>query len=96
VAARSSTFSFKGRNVNAGEIGRTLNVRAVLEGSVRKSGDRVRISLQLINAADGYQLWSERYDREMKDIFDVQDEITLAVVDALKAETVSRLRRRRF
>ena len=84
VAARSSTFSFKGRNINASEIGRILNVRAVLEGSVRKSGDRVRISLQLINAADGYQLWSERYDREMKDIFDVQDEITLAVVDALK------------
>ena len=84
VAARSSTFSFKGRNVNVSEIGRTLNVGTVLEGSVRKSGDRLRISLQLINAADGYQLWSERYDREMKDIFEVQDEITLAVVDALK------------
>ncbi len=84
VAARSSAFSFKGRNTNVGEIGRSLSVNTVLEGSVRKSGDRVRISVQLVNAADGYHLWSERYDREMKDIFDVQDEITLSVVDALK------------
>ena len=84
VAARSSAFSFKDRNTNVSEIGRTLSVKTVLEGSVRKSGDRVRISVQLVNAADGYHLWSERYDREMKDIFDVQDEITLSVVDALK------------
>jgi eukaryotic-like serine/threonine-protein kinase len=84
VAARSSAFSFKGRNTNVGEIGRTLSVKTVLEGSIRKSGDRVRISVQLVNAADGYHLWSERYDSEMKDIFDVQDEITLSVVDALK------------
>jgi len=86
VAARSSAFSFKGRNINVSEIGRTLSVKTVLEGSVRKSGERVRISVQLVNAADGYHLWSERYDREMKDIFDVQDEITLAVVDALKVK----------
>src|SRR5688500_2317351 len=86
VAARTSAFSFKGKDVNIAEIGRVLNVSTVLEGSVRKSGNRLRITTQLINVADGYHLWSERYDREMKDIFDVQDEITLAVVDALKVK----------
>lgn len=86
VAARTSAFSFKGKNTEAREIGKTLNVNTVLEGSVRKAGNRVRINVQLVNAADGYHLWSERYDREMKDIFDVQDEITLAVVDALKVK----------
>jgi len=84
VAARTSAFSFKGKNANISEIGSALNVNSVLEGSVRKSGNRMRIMSQLVNAADGYQIWSERYDREMKDIFDIQDEITLAVVDALK------------
>ena len=84
VAARTSAFSFKNKNVEAGEIGKTLNVKTVLEGSVRRSGNRLRITVQLINAADGYHLWSERYDREMRDIFDMQDEITLAVVGALK------------
>lgn len=84
VAARSSSFLYKGQNKSVSDIGRTLGVGTVLEGSVRKFGERVRISVQLVNAADGYQLWSERYDREMKDIFQVQDEITLAVVDALK------------
>ncbi len=86
VAARTSAFSFKGKDVNIAEIGRVLNVSTVLEGSVRKAGNRLRITTQLINVADGYHLWSERYDREMKDIFDVQDEITLAVVDALKVK----------
>lgn len=84
VAARTSAFSFKGKNTNVSEIGEKLSVKNVLEGSVRRSGNRLRISVQFVSAADGYQLWSERYDREMKDIFDVQDEITLAVVDALK------------
>ncbi|PYS97823.1 MAG: hypothetical protein DMF63_18565 [Acidobacteria bacterium] len=84
VAARTSTFSFKGKDTDISEIARKLSVRTILEGSVRKSGDQMRITVQLINAADGYHLWSERYDREMKDIFDIQDEITLAVVDALK------------
>jgi predicted ATPase/TolB-like protein/Tfp pilus assembly protein PilF/predicted Ser/Thr protein kinase len=84
VAARTSAFSFKGKNMNVGEIGRALNVRNVLEGSVRKSGDRLRITVQLVDTTDGYHLWSERFDREMKDIFDVQDEITMAVVAALK------------
>ena len=84
VAARTSSFSFKAKNASVDEIGRAVHVNSVLEGSVRKSGNRLRITVQLINATDGYHLWSERYDREMKDIFDVQDEITLAVVDALK------------
>lgn len=86
VAARTSAFSFKNKNVEVNQIGKTLNVRTVLEGSVRKSGNRLRITVQLINASDGFHLWSERYDREMKDIFEVQDEITLAVVDALKVK----------
>jgi adenylate cyclase len=86
VAARTSAFSFKGKNINANEIGRTLGVNTILEGSVRKSGNRLRITIQLVNTADGYHLWSERYDRAMRDIFDVQDEITLAVVDALKVK----------
>jgi len=86
VAARTSAFSFKGKNTNVGAIGTALNVKTVLEGSVRKSGNRLRITAQLVNAADGYHIWSERYDREMKDIFDVQDEITLAVVEALKVK----------
>ena len=86
VAARTSAFSFKNKNVEISEIGRTLNVKTVLEGSVRKSGNRLRISVQLVNTADGYHLWSEIYDREMRDLFDVEDEITLAVVDALKVK----------
>jgi adenylate cyclase len=84
VAARTSAFTFKNKNIDISEIARILNVNTILEGSVRKAGNRVRITVQLINASDGYHLWSERYDREMKDIFDVQDEIALAVVDALK------------
>lgn len=86
VAARTSSFSFKNKDADAGQIGKALHVKTILEGSVRKSGTRLRITAQLINAADGYHIWSERYDREMKDIFDVQDEITLAVVDALKVK----------
>jgi len=86
VAARTSAFSFKGKNVNVDEIGRALHVSTILEGSVRRAGNRLRITVQLVNVTDGYHLWSERYDREMRDIFDVQDEITLAVVDALKVK----------
>ena len=84
VPARTSAFAFAGKNAHISEIGAALGVKSILEGSVRRSGNRVRITAQLANAEDGYQLWSERYDREMRDIFDVQDEITLAVVDALK------------
>jgi len=86
VAARTSAFSFKNKNVEVSEIGKALRVETILEGSVRKSGNRLRITVQLVNAADGYHLWSERYDREVKDIFDIQDEITLAVVNALKVK----------
>jgi TolB-like protein/Tfp pilus assembly protein PilF len=84
VIARASAFSFKGTNISLSEIGRTLGVKTIVEGSVRKSGDRLRVTVQMVNADDGYQIWSERYDREMDDIFAIQDEITLAVVDAFK------------
>jgi TolB-like protein/Tfp pilus assembly protein PilF len=84
VAARTSAFSFRGKNIDMGEIGAALRVNMVLEGSVRKSGNRLRITAQLINAADGFHIWSGQYDRELSDIFAVQDEITLAIVDSLK------------
>jgi serine/threonine protein kinase/tetratricopeptide (TPR) repeat protein len=84
VAARTSSFAFKGRNEDIGEIGQKLKVSTVLEGSVRKMGNRLRITAQLVNVADGYHLWSERYDREMQDVFAIQDEIAQAIVDALR------------
>jgi adenylate cyclase len=83
VAGRTSSFYFKGRNENLREIGEKLAVAHVLEGSVRKSGNHVRVTAQLIKAADGYHLWSESYDRELNDIFAIQDEIAHAVTDAL-------------
>jgi len=86
VVARTSAFSLKNKNISVGEIGQLLNVNSILEGSVRRAGNRVRITVQLVNAADGFQLWSEKYDRKMKDIFHIQDEITLAVTDALKVK----------
>ena len=86
VAARTSSFSFRGRDLSVSEIGSRLNVSAVLEGSVIKSGDRLRITAQLIDVADGYHIWSESYDRELDDLFDVQDEIALNIVDALRIE----------
>lgn len=88
VVARTSAFSFKGRHVDVRQIAERLGVNFVLEGSVRKSGMRLRVTAQLVNATDGCQLWSDRYDREIEpgDIFDVQDEITLAVLDALKVK----------
>jgi len=84
VAARTSAFSFKGRSADLRSIGDQLNVGTVLEGSVRKAGGRIRITAQLINVADGYHLWSERYDRELVDIFAIQDEIATAIADKLK------------
>jgi TolB-like protein len=86
VVARTSAFAFKGGSYDTRTIGRKLNVRTVLEGSVRKSGDRIRITAQLINVLDGYHLWSERYDRELKEVFNMQDEISLAIVDVLKVK----------
>jgi adenylate cyclase len=84
VVARTSSFSFKGKRADANEVGKKLNVENVLEGSVRREGNRVRITTQLINARNGFQLWSETYDRELQGVFALQDEITRAVVDALK------------
>ena len=83
VPARSSCFAFRGLNLDAREIGRRLGVEALLEGSVRKAGQRLRITVQLIDARNGYQLWSERFDREVADIFTIQDEIAGSVVRAL-------------
>lgn len=86
VAARTSAYSFKNKNVGAGQIGIALHVNSILEGSVRKAGDKIRITAQLINAADGFRLWSDQYDRQLNDIFDIQEEISLAIVKALKVE----------
>ena len=84
VAARSSVFQFKGKAPGVREVGQRLNVDAVLEGSVRRAGERLRVTAQLVKTADGFQLWSERYDRVMRDMFDIQDEISRAIVDKLK------------
>ena len=84
VAGRTSSFAFKGKSDDLRTIGEKLNVATILEGSVRKEGDRIRINTQLINAADGYHLWSESYDRRVTDLFAVQDEIATAVVTALR------------
>jgi len=83
VASRTSAFRFRARDVDIRDIARQLNVDTVLEGSVRRIGKRLRITAQLVNAADGYQLWSERYDREMADVFEIQDEITASIVKTL-------------
>jgi serine/threonine-protein kinase len=90
VVARTSAFSFKGKNVNVRDIGRELGVEAVLEGSVRKAGNRLRITAQLINVADGFHLWSERFDRELADVFAIQDEIAQAIVDKLEVKVLGK------
>ena len=84
VTARTSAFAFRGENQDIRKIAETLNVRTILEGSVRRAGSRIRVSAQLINAADGYHLWSERYDAEIADVFAVQDEIASSIAGALK------------
>ena len=84
VTARTSAFRFRGKELDIREIGKQLNVSTVLEGSVRRAGNKLRVTAQLINVADGYHLWSERYDRELEDVFAIQDEISLAIVDKLK------------
>jgi serine/threonine protein kinase/Tfp pilus assembly protein PilF len=89
VVARTSAFFFKNKDSDIREIGRKLNVETILEGSVRKAGNRLRITAQLINVEDGYHLWSERYDREMNDVFAIQDDVTLAIVDKLKIKLLS-------
>jgi serine/threonine-protein kinase len=85
VVAHSSSFSFKGRDVDAREIGRQLGVGSILEGSVRKAGDRLRIAAQLIDAGDGYHVWSEQYDRRLTDVFAIQEEIALAILSRMTA-----------
>ena len=93
VASRTSSFQFKGAASDIREIGDKLAVNTVLEGSVRKAGDRVRITAQLVNVADGYRLWSDRYDRELKDVFAIQDEIAESIVKALQVTLSPRERR---
>ena len=99
VIARNSTFTYKGRTVDVKQVGRELGVRYVLEGSVRKAGDRVRVTGQLIDTATGAHVWAERYDRKSDDIFALQDEITLSVVGAiepsLRLAEVERAKRKR-
>ncbi len=90
VAARTSAFSFKGRNVDLRAIGDQLGVRTVLEGSVRRAGNRLRITAQLINVVDGYHLWSERYDRDATDVFAIQDEIARAIASKLEVSISQR------
>jgi adenylate cyclase len=84
VTARSSSFSFKGKNQDVRQIGKALGVNTVLEGSVRRSGKRMRINAQLVNTTDGYHIWSEVYDSDIEDIFQVQDEISLKILTRLK------------
>jgi TolB-like protein/tetratricopeptide (TPR) repeat protein len=84
VIARTSSFAFKDRKADVREIGKALGVRSLLEGSVRKAGDRLRITAQLIDVRDGSHLWSERYDRRLEDVFAIQDEIALAIVENLE------------
>src|SRR5262249_9614570 len=93
VAGRMSSFSLKGKGDDARTMGQKLNVTNLLEGSVRKEGTHVRITAQLINATNGYHLWSQTYDRELTGIFAAQDEIAHAVVDALKLRLVPARRR---
>ncbi len=99
VIARNSSFAYKGRAVDVKQVGRELGVRYALEGSLRKAGDRIRITCQLIETANGTHVWAERYDRPLGNIFEVQDEITLSVVGAiepsLRQAEVERARRKR-
>jgi serine/threonine protein kinase/Tfp pilus assembly protein PilF len=92
VAARTSAFQFKNSDHDIKKIGSRLDVKTVLEGSVRKAGDQLRITAQLINVADGFHLWSEKYDRKLEDIFAIQDEISLAIVDKLKVKLLGQER----
>lgn len=94
VAARTSSFVFKNKNQSVREVGKQLGVRTVLEGSVRRSGKKIRITAQLINAADGFHLWSETYDREGGDILEIQDEIARSIADTLEVKMITKDTRR--
>jgi serine/threonine protein kinase/tetratricopeptide (TPR) repeat protein len=93
VISRTSAFAFQGKDLEVTEIGRRLRVGTALEGSVRKAGDRVRVTAQLVNAGDGYQLWSKRFDRELSDVLAIQDEIAATIVDELSASAEATARR---
>jgi adenylate cyclase len=99
VIARNTTFTYKGRAVDVKQVGRELGVRSVLEGSVRKAADRVRVTGQLIDAETGAHVWAERYDRKAEDIFSLQDDVTLSVVGAmepsLRLAEIERVKRKR-
>ena len=84
VIARNSSFTYKGRSVDIRDVGRDLRVRSVLEGSIRRAGNRVRITAQLIDATNGAHLWADRYDRDLTDIFAVQDDVTRLSLDFIK------------
>ncbi|TMI97196.1 MAG: guanylate cyclase, partial [Bacteroidetes bacterium] len=90
VICRTSAFSFKGKSQDVREIGKALNVNKVLEGSVRKAGNRVRINAELVNTADGYQLWSETFDRNLNDIFELQDEIAGIIANRMRTQLVNK------
>ncbi|UCD58552.1 MAG: protein kinase, partial [Candidatus Hydrogenedentota bacterium] len=94
VIARTSAFSFKGKNLDVREIGKKLSVGTVLEGSIQKAGDRIRITAQLVNTTLGEHIWSEKYDREMQDVFAIQDEITTAIVEKLVPKLLRKERRK--
>lgn len=91
VVARTSAFQFKGKTSDVRQVGEQLSVGTVLEGSVRKSGNRLRVTAQLINVADGFHIWSERYDREMSDVFELQDDIVRSIIDALKVKLIAKV-----
>src|SRR5207249_11525962 len=84
VASRPSVFALKGRNQDVRELGRALGAAAILEGSVRRAGERMRLTAQLTSVADGYQLWAETYDRDIRDVFAVQDDVAHTIVATLR------------
>jgi serine/threonine protein kinase/tetratricopeptide (TPR) repeat protein len=90
VVSRMSSFQYKGKEFDLRQVGQQLNVRTILEGSIRKAGNKVRISVQLTNVLDGFLLWTEKFEREIKDIFEIQDEIAQAIVKALKIKLISK------
>jgi serine/threonine-protein kinase len=94
VASRTSAFQFRGKGHDIGEIGVKLNVQKVLEGGVRKAGNRLRVTAQLVNTRDGYHIWSEKFDRDLEDVFSIQDELALMIVDNLKVKLLGNERRR--
>jgi serine/threonine-protein kinase len=94
VIARTSSFAFRGKDQDIRKIAETLDVRTILEGSVRRSGNRIRVTAQLIDASDGSHIWSERYDRQLTDVFEVQDEIAAAIAGALRVRFAGRTMRK--